>query len=88
MPAFPVKERVEGGHGFEVAPGLDHELPDPGLVQAQVEQGVVEFAREDQRPEDGVPGQRFGSSAGRRLGGAEHGQARGAELAVEVDPER
>ena len=89
VPAFPVKERVEGGHGFEVAPGLDHELPDPGLVQAQVEQGRRRVrAREGQRPEGGVSGQRFGSSTGRRFGGAEHGQARGAELAVEVDPER
>ena len=53
-----------------------------------MEQGVVQFARQDERPEAGAPGQRFRRIAWRRFGRAEHGQASGAEGAVELDAER
>ncbi|MDE2978673.1 MAG: hypothetical protein OXU63_14295 [Acidobacteriota bacterium] len=85
MRVLPLEERVEGGNRAQVALGLDDELPDPGLVQAQVEQGVVEFPRQEERPEGRAPGECFRRVARRRFGRTEHGQTGGAQLAVELD---
>ena len=80
-----MEERVERGHRAEVAFGLDDELPDPRLVQPQMEQRVVEFPRQEERPEGRAPGECFRRVARRRLGRTEHGQMSRAERAVEFD---
>ncbi len=47
--------------------------------------GVVEIARQSERPESGALGLEGGGIGGRRVGGAVHAQARGAALAVDLD---
>ena len=83
-----MQEFVERGDRFQFAAGVDHELTEPGLVQPQVEQGVVEFARQGEGPEAGVLGECRGAGRGRRFGRPEDGQVGHAEGAVELDPQR
>ena len=71
--AFAVEEIVMREHGLGIAERLEHDRGDLQLVQAQMQDRVVEFARAGERP---VGRAELDQSLG--VGGRRHPPARGS----------
>src|SRR4029453_8902603 len=80
-----VEKRVEGSYLRRVALRLEDQDADRRLVEAQVQDGIVEFAGEPQRPEAGALLD-HGFDRGRRgAGGALKGESGAPRIAIDLD---